>query len=58
MENLAEMTVSAMFYVYCVAAAGGLGLVTAFVIGFKLYRRMIISTERKVAKKSVKQRTA
>lgn len=58
MDNLAEMTFNAMFYVFCVALAGGLGLVTAFMIGFKLYRRMTTEKERRGQKKGVKQRTA
>lgn len=39
-QNITEITINAMFYVYFVVLAGGLGLVTAGAIGFKVYKMM------------------
>ena len=49
--NLPELIVNAMFYVYFVALAGGLGIVTAGLIGWKLYNRQKTKQENKKMKR-------
>lgn len=53
MVNLPELIVNAMFYVYFVALAGGLGIVTATLIGFRFYNRQKIKRQNKQNKKTV-----
>lgn len=52
MENLAESIVNASFYIYFVALSAGLGLVTATLIGIKLYRSFDKRSERKTTAKT------
>lgn len=56
MDNLAESIVNASFYIYFVALSAGLGLVTAALIGIKLYRSLYKRSERKTTMKASKQR--
>lgn len=51
MDNFAEMTVNAVVYIYFVALFGGLGLVTAALIGWKLFNRLQERKERKTPQK-------
>ena len=53
MENLSEVLVNAMFYIYFVAAAGAAGVLTIAIIGFVIFRRMLqpkqVSKQKRIA---------
>lgn len=50
-NSLPELIVNAMFYVYFVVLAGGLGLVTAGLIGIRFYNRQKTKLQNKQNKK-------
>lgn len=50
-DEFSATLVLASFYIYFVALAGGLGLLTAAGIGYKLYNRSKNKTERKTGRK-------
>lgn len=43
--------IQATIYIYFVAFAAGMGLLTAFGIGFKLYKRSVNKTDQKTNKR-------